>query len=191
MSKVSIIALTLSILVGSLTTLAAEKGKPVPDALKFKMKSLKGKEVNLSKYQGKVLLIVNVASECGLTDQYTQLQALHEKYSDKGLAVLGFPCNQFGAQEPGSAKEIESFCSKNYGVKFDMFAKVEVNGDSACELYQHMTAQETKPKGAGKIGWNFEKFLIDRQGKVVGRYDPQTAPNDPAIVDSIESALEK
>lgn len=155
----------------------------------IKMKSLQGKEVDFAKYQGKVLLIVNVASECGLTGQYQQLQALHKKYAAQGLAVLGVPCNQFGSQEPGTEPQIAEFCKKNYGVEFDMFAKVDVNGDAACPLYKHLTAQTTKPKAAGAVAWNFEKFLVDRQGTVIGRFDPDASPDDAAIVDAIEKAL--
>ena len=119
-----------------------------PESLAFEVKSLDGKKVNLAeKYQDKVVMIVNVASECGLTPQYEQLQGLHEKYAKTGLAVLAFPCNQFGKQEPGSAEEIQTFCTKNYGVKFDMFEKVEVNGENASDLYKHLTKLETEPKG--------------------------------------------
>jgi glutathione peroxidase len=158
----------------------------------YKMKNLGGKEVDLAQqYKGKVLLIVNVASKCGLTPQYKDLQALHEKYGAKGLCVVGFPCNQFGAQEPGSPDEIREFCTANYGVKFDLFGKIEVNGDGACELYKHLTALETQPKGAGKIGWNFEKFLVGRDGKVVARFEPRTKPTDPLVIQAIETELAK
>lgn len=157
--------------------------------LRFKMQSLAGEEVDLAKYQGKVVMIVNVASKCGYTGQYAQLQKLHEKYASQGLAILGFPCNQFLGQEPGSAEEIQAFCRKNYGVTFDMFAKVEVNGENACELYKLLTSLDTRPKGAGKIGWNFEKFLIDRNGTVVARFGPGTKPDAPEIVAIIEREL--
>ncbi|MBX3422325.1 MAG: glutathione peroxidase [Pirellulaceae bacterium] len=160
--------------------------------LNVTMKSLDGKDVELAKqYQGKVVLVVNVASKCGLTPQYKQLQALHDKYGKDGLAVLGFPCNQFGAQEPGSADEIASFCDKNYGVKFDMFAKVDVNKDGACPLYKTLTALDTKPVGSGAISWNFEKFLIGRDGQVVARFSPRTKPDDPEIIAAIEKELSK
>jgi glutathione peroxidase len=170
---------------------SAECGKNVPAALAFKVKTLAGKEVCLGKYQGKVVLVVNVASKCGFTPQYKQLERLYEKYGERGLAVLGFPCNQFGAQEPGSADEIRSFCQKNYGVTFDMFAKVNVNGDEACDLYKHLTSLETKPKGPGKISWNFEKFLVGRNGEVVARFASATRPDDPEVVKRIEAELEK
>lgn len=170
---------------------AEQEGKKVPAALNFTMQSLDGKEVDLGKYLGKVVMVVNVASKCGLTPQYEQLQALHEKYSGKGLAVLGFPCNQFKGQEPGTAEEIRQFCRANYGVTFDMFAKVEVNGDRACPLYKHLTALETKPQGPGRITWNFEKFILGRNGEVVARFAPRTAPDDPEVIRVIEAELAK
>jgi len=166
-----------------------EKSKKSPAALDFTMKSLEGKEVDLGKYAGKVVLVVNVASKCGLTPQYEQLKTLHKKYADAGLAILGFPCNQFREQEPGTVEEIRQFCSTKYGVTFDMFDKVNVNGDNATPLYKHLTALETKPVGPGEISWNFEKFLIDRQGNVVARFAPRTKPDDPEIVKAIEAAL--
>ena len=165
------------------------KPKKSSDALSFEMETLDGKKVSLDKYTENVVLIVNVASECGLTPQYRQLQELHEKYAAKGLAVLGFPCNQFGAQEPGSAKEISTFCTKNYGVEFDMFAKVNVNGDEACDLYKYLTELDLQPKGPGKVSWNFEKFLLGKNGEVLARFDPRTSPDDEAVVKMIESAL--
>ena len=174
------------------SSVAAEKeGKKASAALDFKMKSLAGKEVDLSKYRGKVVMVVNVASKCGLTPQYGQLQALHEKYSEKGLAILGLPCNQFGQQEPGTADEIKQFCRLNYGVTFDLFAKIEVNGDGACPLYKHLTALDTKPKGPGKISWNFEKFVVGRHGDVVARFAPATKPDAPEVLKVIEAELAK
>jgi len=167
-----------------------QDAKKTPAALDFKMKTLDGKEVDLSQYLGKVVLVVNVASKCGLTPQYEQLQAVHEKYAEKGLAVTGFPCNQFLSQEPGNADEIRQFCTKNYGVSFDLFAKIEVNGDDACPLYKYLTSLETKPAEKGKISWNFEKFLINRQGEVVARFAPRTKPNDPEVLKAIEAELE-
>lgn len=183
-------AIALVLVVSGSMVMAQEKQK-VPAALNFKMKSLAGKEVDLAKYQGKVLLIVNVASECGYTPQYKPMQALHEKYSGQGLAVIGVPCNQFGAQEPGSEQQIQAFCDKNYGVKFDMLSKVDVNGPNACGLYQYLTKVSTKPEGPGKIGWNFEKFVIGRNGEVVARFSPGTEPNDPEVLKVIEAELAK
>lgn len=160
-------------------------------ALCSQVKTIDGKEVDLADYKGKVVLVVNVASACGLTPQYEGLQALYEKYGDKGLVVLGFPCNQFGAQEPGTESEIKQFCSSKYKVTFPMFSKVEVNGPGAAPLYQFLTSQETKPVGAGKISWNFEKFLIGADGKLLQRFSPRTSPDSEELVKAIEAALPK
>ena len=139
---------------------------------------IKGKPVKLSKYKGKVLLIVNTASECGFTPQYKGLEALYEKFHGKGLEVLGFPCNQFGAQEPGDEKAIEQFCELNYGVTFPMFAKVDVNGDDASPLFKHLKSAKKGILGSEAIKWNFTKFLVDRDGNVVERYAPKTEPKE-------------
>ncbi len=168
-----------------------QEAPKVSKPLSFTMKSLDGKDVDLRKYEGKVVLIVNVASKCGLTPQYEQLQALHDKYAEDGLAILGFPCNQFLWQEPGNAGQIQEFCRVNYGVTFDMFAKVNVKGNEACDLYKTLTALDTKPVGPGKISWNFEKFIIGRDGEVVARFSPRTKPDDPAILKVIEDELAK
>ncbi len=162
-----------------------------PAALNFTMKSITGKDVNLADYKGKVLLVVNVASKCGLTKQYAPLEDLHEKLADKGLAVLGFPCNQFGGQEPGTEAEIAEFCAATYNVKFPMFSKVEVNGPGAAPLYKHLTALDTQPKGKGDIKWNFEKFVIGKNGEVVARFAPQTAPDSKEVMAVIEAELAK
>jgi len=167
---------------------AAEKVSPV---LNHKVKSIKGEEVDLSKYQGKVLLVVNVASRCGATPQYEQLESLNEKYKDKGLAVLGFPCNQFGAQEPGSEEDIVKFCQSKYNVSFDMFAKIDVNGEDASPVYKALTSKESDPKFAGPIKWNFEKFLIGRNGEIIARFPTGTKPDDPKVVQAIEAELAK
>ena len=155
----------------------------------FEVTNISGETETLEKYNDKVLLIVNVASKCGLTPQYKQLQALHETYSPQGLAVLGFPCNQFLHQEPGTAEEIAQFCQTNYGVEFDLFAKINVNGADACDLYKHLTSLDTKPKAAGPIKWNFEKFLVNRRGEVIKRYPPQTTPEDSGLLQDIADAL--
>ena len=139
---------------------------------------IKGKPVKLSKYKGTVLLIVNTASECGFTPQYKGLEKLYEKLHGKGLEVLGFPCNQFGAQEPGDEKAIAQFCELNYGVTFPMFAKVDVNGASASPLFKHLKSAKKGMLGSEAIKWNFTKFLVDRDGKVVERYAPQAEPKD-------------
>jgi glutathione peroxidase len=173
---------------------AADESKKndAPKALTFPMKTLEGQPADLKKYAGKVVMFVNVASKCGLTPQYETLQKLHESYSSRGLVIVGVPCNQFGAQEKGSSKEIREFCTSKYKVSFDMLEKVNVNdegGEKACELYQFLTSQETAPKGKGRVSWNFEKFILDRKGNVVGRFDPKTAPDDAQLIKIIEKSL--
>ena len=148
---------------------------------------IKGQDISLGDYAGKVLLIVNTASKCGFTPQYAGLEKLHEKYQDKGLAVLGFPCNQFGAQEPGSETEISQFCELNYGVNFPMFAKVDVNGANTHPVYRVLKSAAKGLLGTEGIKWNFTKFLVDRNGKVVDRYAPTTKPED--IAEVIEGLL--
>ena len=160
-------------------------------ALGFKMKSITGKDVDLAEYKGKVVMIVNVASECGLTPQYENLEALYEKYKDKGLVVVGFPCNQFGKQEPGTDAQIAEFCSSTYKVKFPMFSKIEVNGESAAPLYKYLTTLDTQPAKKGKISWNFEKFVVGKNGQVLARFAPQTAPDAQEVVALIEKELGK
>jgi glutathione peroxidase len=143
----------------------------------FKAKSLDGKDTNLADFKGQVLLIVNTASKCGFTPQYEGLEKLYADLHGKGLTVLGFPCNQFGAQEPGSASEIGQFCMKNYGVSFPMFEKIDVNGDAAHPLYQFLKHEKPGVLGTERIKWNFTKFLVDRAGKVVARFAPSTKPD--------------
>jgi glutathione peroxidase len=156
------------------------------------MKTLAGQDVNLAdKYRGKVVLLVNVASKCGNTPQYKPLEGLHEKYGEKGLAIVGVPCNQFGGQEPGTAADITEFCTKNYGVKFDMMSKVDVNDADACPLYKYLTSKETDPKFGGPITWNFEKFLFNREGQLVARFTPKTQPDSLEVVTAIETELAK
>lgn len=157
--------------------------------LEFKLKDIDGKDVDLSMYKGKVVLMVNVASKCGLTPQYEQLQALHDKYAGKGLAVLGFPANNFGGQEPGTNEEIKRFCTSKYAVKFDMFAKVSVKGQDKCDLYKFLTSKKENGKFGGEIKWNFTKFLIGRDGKVVKRFEPRTKPDAKEVAAAIEKAL--
>jgi glutathione peroxidase len=163
----------------------------VPAALNFEVQSIDHQPVNLSSYSGKVVVVVNVASECGATPQYKDLQGLYDRYKDQGLVVLGFPCNQFGGQEPAAEAEIKAFCSREYQVNFPLFAKVEVNGENAAAFYKHLTKQATKPKGSGKVGWNFEKFLISRRGEVVGRFATGIEPGDPQFVAAVEAELKK
>ena len=153
------------------------------------LNTLRGEPASLADFKGKALLLVNVASKCGLTPQYTALEELQKTYSDKGFSVLGFPCNQFGGQEPGSPDEIETFCSTTYGVTFPMFEKIDVNGDDRHPLYQELT-QKTDAEGkAGDIQWNFEKFLVSPEGEIVARFRPMTTPDDPTVVDAIKAQL--
>jgi glutathione peroxidase len=156
----------------------------------FKVKNIKGDDVDLSSYKGKVLLIVNVASKCGATPQYDPLQALYQKYADKGLVVLGFPANNFGGQEPGSNEEIAEFCTSNYSVEFPMFSKVSVKGDDKAPLFTYLTAAEN-PDKQGDIGWNFEKFLVGKDGKLIRRFATRVKPDDATVVAAIEEALAK
>jgi len=187
-----LILIAAAALTGCPSSNAVEKeARKLTKPLNFTMKSLDGKDVDLSKYQGKVVMIVNVASKCGLTPQYKKLQTLHEKYSKEGLAILGFPCNQFLSQEPGTSEEIKEFCRVNYGVGFNLFAKVEVNGDGACDFYKNLTALGTKPVGPGKISWNFEKFVVGRNGEIVARFGPRTTPDDAEVIKVIEAELAK
>jgi glutathione peroxidase len=153
------------------------------------VKTLAGQPASLGELAGKTLLVVNVASECGLTPQYEGLQRLHQQYAGRGFAVVGFPCNQFGEQEPGTAEEIGEFCSVNYGVSFPMFEKIEVNGPGRHPLYAELTAVRDAGGKAGDIEWNFEKFLVGPDGSVIGRFRPLTEPEDPALVAAIEANL--
>jgi glutathione peroxidase len=183
----------LGVLAMGRNALAADaKPQAAETPLDVKMETLDGKEVNLAeKYKGKVVLLVNVASECGLTPQYKPLQEMHAKLGEEGLAIVGVPCNQFGGQEPGSAKEISEFCQATYGVKFDMLGKVDVNGEKAAPLYKFLTSKEENPKFAGPITWNFEKFLFNRDGQVVARFAPKVKPDAPEVIKAIEAELAK
>ena len=163
--------------------------KDIPAVLDFGVETLDGDDVRLDAYHGDVIMIVNVASKCGLTPQYKQLQKLHEDFAEEGLSILGFPANNFGKQEPGSNDEIATFCEKNYGVEFDMFSKISVAGDDQAPLYAFLTSEETNPKFAGKIKWNFEKFLISRDGQVIARFAPRTKPNAKEVLEAIKEAL--
>ena len=153
----------------------------------FKADSLGGAPVDLKKYRGKVLLIVNTASDCGFTPQYKGLEAVYQQFKDEGVEVLGFPCNQFGAQEPGGADEIGSFCEKNYGVTFPLFAKIDVNGDAAHPLFKHLKTKAPGLLGSEAVKWNFTKFLVKKDGTVFKRYAPQTEPKE--LMGDIEKLL--
>jgi len=154
-----------------------------------KISTLQGETTSLSQYEGKAVLIVNVASKCGLTPQYAGLERLQERYADRGFTVLGVPCNQFGGQEPGSPEEIQTFCSTTYGVTFPMTEKVDVNGDDRHPLYERLTATNDAEGKAGDIQWNFEKFLVSPQGEIVRRFRPMTDPEADEVTSAIESVL--
>lgn len=179
--KTKLSLLTLTLLIASLNPL---NGDMIYDLTAI---DIDNQTKNLQEYEGKVVLVVNVASKCGFTGQYENLESLYQSYKDKGLVVLGFPCNQFGSQEPGTSEDIKSFCSLNYGVTFPMFEKVEVNGPNQHPLYAHLTG-ESSPF-PGKIKWNFSKFLIGRDGEILARYGSMTNPESSKITDAIEAAL--
>jgi glutathione peroxidase len=153
------------------------------------LETLSGAPTTLASQRGKAVLVVNVASKCGLTPQYSALERIHERFADSGFTVVGVPCNQFGGQEPGTAEEIQTFCSTNYGVTFPMLAKVDVNGPDRHPLYTELTAHSDAEGAAGDVQWNFEKFLLDPQGAVVGRFRPRTDPEDETVVSAIEAVL--
>ena len=154
----------------------------------FKLKTIDGEDFSLAQYHGKKVLIVNTASKCGFTPQYAELQKLSDMYKDK-LVVVGFPANNFGQQEPGTATEIKTFCQKNYGVTFPLSEKVSVKGDDICPLFKYLIAAPNPENITGDVGWNFEKFLVGRDGKVAARFSPEVKPDDPAVVAAIEAAL--
>jgi glutathione peroxidase len=155
----------------------------------FSAKTIDGQERKLGEYKGKVLLVVNVASKCGLTPQYKGLEEIYRRYHGRGFEILGFPCNQFAGQEPGSEAEIQNFCSLNYDVTFPLFSKVEVNGDGRDPIYAFLTSRQTQPDGAGDIQWNFAKFLVGKDGAVIARFSPTATPTSPEVTQAIEAAL--
>jgi glutathione peroxidase len=197
--KLALTLLALALAGASLAAFAAGTGEqvappsaaaPAPaGALGFTVKDIDGKDVNLAAYKGKVILLLNVASKCGNTPQYEGLEKLYSKYKDKGLVVMGFPANNFGGQEPGTNAEIKEFCAATYQVDFPMFAKVSVKGDDMDPLFKFLTAQDCQPLSKGDIAWNFEKFLINKDGKLIARFGNRTPPEDPTIVSAIETAL--
>lgn len=160
-----------------------------PAVLNYTVKNIEGKDINLADYQGKVILMVNVASKCGYTKQYTGLEALYKKYKDQDFVILGFPANNFGSQEPGSDEQIAEFCESKFGVTFPMFSKISVKGDDKAPLYQFLTDEKTNPGHAGEVKWNFEKFLIGKDGKVVGHYASKVAPESEELVGAIEKQI--
>lgn len=155
----------------------------------IKVTNIDGDDVNLEKYKGKVLMFVNTASECGYTPQYKGLQAIYDKYKEKGFVVLGFPANNFGGQEPGTNKEIKEFCTLRYKVTFPMFAKISVKGDDIHPLYNFLTSDETNPKFAGDVSWNFNKFLVDQNGETIARFSSKEVPESKEVTSAIEKAL--
>ncbi len=178
--KISLLILSLGI-----TAAAQEKGESVHD---FTVKDITGKDVALSDYKGKTLLIVNVASECGATPQYETLQALYEVLEERDFVVLGFPSNEFGGQEPGSNEEIAKFCKSNYAVTFPMFAKIETKGDKQAPLFKYLTTAKN-PDKEGEVGWNFEKFLVGKDGQLLRRFGSSDEPDGPDMIEAIKAAL--
>lgn len=161
----------------------------MPNLHEFTMKTIDGVDRSLGDFKGKVVLLVNVASKCGLTPQYTDLEKLHEELAPRGFSVVGFPCNQFAGQEPGTDAEVKQFCSTTYGVTFPLFSKIDVNGPARAPLYAWLTAEDAKPEGAGDIKWNFGKFVVDKTGKIVARFDPTVSPTAPEVRAVIDKAL--
>ena len=155
----------------------------------FTLKDSKGRDVKLEEFRGRVVMLVNVASKCGYTPQYEGLQKIYERYKDQGFTILGFPANNFGAQEPGTNEEIQEFCRINYGVTFPVFSKISVKGDDKHPLYKYLTERETNPQFAGEIKWNFNKFLVSKDGKIIGRFESADKPEDAKVTGAIESAL--
>ncbi len=168
----------------------AQSDSQTPGLYDFTVKDIDGNPAKLEQYRGKVLLIVNVASKCGFTPQYEGLERLYRRYKEQGLVVLGFPANNFRNQEPGTNQEIKRFCASTYGVTFPLFAKISVKGPDMHPLYRFLTDPKTNPQFAGEITWNFNKFLVDRQGKVVARFDSRDEPESPKVVQAIEKALQ-
>lgn len=178
--------ITIIFLVVSTLFAQEKKEKPMTPFYSFTMKTIDGKEKSLEEYKGKVVMVVNVASFCGYTPQYKQLEAIYEKYKDKGFVIAGFPANEFGEQEPGTENDIKTFCEKNYGVTFDLFSKIIVKGNGIHPLYKYLT---TETNFKGDIGWNFTKFLVDKNGNIVARYKSGIKPDDKEVVSAIEGLL--
>lgn len=189
MTRLQRLLLFPTVVAGMFSTSQAQHMGTEKSVLDFTMKSIDGENVPLARYRGKVILIVNVASKCGFTPQYAALESLYTRYQTKGLVVLGFPANNFLFQEPGTDREIKEFCTTRYNVTFDMFAKISVRGNDKHPLYQFLTSKETDPGFDGEIKWNFQKFLMDRHGKVIARFDPAEDPLSRVITEQIEKAL--
>jgi glutathione peroxidase len=183
-------ALSALLVLAPLSVVSADDPAKKPaSVLDFHVKDIDGKEVDLARFRGKVLLIVNTASQCGFTPQYKDLEAIYEKYKDQGFEVLAFPANEFGSQEPGDNPRIKEFCSTKYKVTFPLFSKIVVDGPEIHPLYQFLTNGSTDPKFAGKIRWNFTKFLVNKKGEIVDRFEPQENPSAKKTTGAIEKAL--
>lgn len=174
------------LLLSALFAFAAEKS-----VYDYTLNSIDGQPAPFAAYKGKVLMVVNVASRCGYTPQYSALESVYQKYKDKGFVIVGVPANNFGAQEPGTDAEIKTFCTRKYNVQFPMLSKVSVKGSDTTPLYQYLTDTKANPKTGGEIKWNFTKFLVDRQGSIVARFEPEVTPDSPQVVSAIEQALGK
>lgn len=193
MIKIFLIRTVMLLFIGANSIVAKVENKEdikMKSIYDFTVKDIDGKDVKLENYKGKVVLIVNVASKCGFTPQYEGLQKIYTKYKDQGFVILGFPANNFMGQEPGTNEEIKQFCSLNYNVTFPMFSKISVKGKDIAPLYQYLTEKETNPEFSGKISWNFNKFLIDREGKIVARFGSRAKPESQEVIAAIEKALE-
>ncbi|MEW6737336.1 MAG: glutathione peroxidase [Acidobacteriota bacterium] len=166
--------------------MSATKGQSIYD---FQLKDINNNDVKMQQYKGKVLLIVNVASECGYTPQYEGLEKIYSKYQSQGFSVLGFPANNFGAQEPGTNEEIKTFCTTRYHVTFPMFSKISVKGEDKHPFYKYLTEKQTNPEFSGELKWNFNKFLVDKTGKIVARFDSNAEPENATVTEAIEKAL--
>jgi glutathione peroxidase len=196
---IALLALVVMIIATVTIALTWDGGDPLKEGetmaeksvLDFTMKSIDGDDVKLDSYSGKVLMLVNVASKCGYTPQYRGLESVYKKYKEQGLVVMGFPANNFFWQEPGTDEEIKTFCTTKYNVTFPMFAKISVKGDKIHPLYKFLTSNQTNPEFGGSISWNFNKFLIDRAGKVVARFSSKDEPESEKVVQAIEQALKK
>ena len=180
----------LALAIGLAAAAFAQEGAPMPSIYDFTLKDIDGRDRSLAEFKGQVLLLVNVASKCGFTKQYAGLEKLYQAYKDRGFVVLGFPANNFMGQEPGTEAEIKSFCSLNYGVTFPMFSKISVKGKTIHPLYAYLTDEELHPGSGGAVGWNFNKFLVGPDGKVLAHYGSRTAPEDPELAAAIEAALQ-
>jgi len=196
MNKIFLILAVMAIVAGVAVVFTGKNGdteaaaaSPAKSIYEFQMKDIDGKDVKLKKYKGNVLLVVNTASKCGYTPQYEGLEAIYNKYHEKGFEILGFPANNFGGQEPGTEAEIKEFCTLKYKVTFPMFAKISVKGEDQHPLYTYLTSKETDPAFAGDISWNFNKFLIDRDGKILARFSSKDTPESETVTKAIEAAL--